>query len=72
MTINKAQGQTLQSVGLYLPCHAFGNGQLYVALSQVRTPISIRLMIPPEISEIENQVGKYTHNIVFKEVFEHR
>jgi hypothetical protein len=43
-----------------------------VALLRARTPASIRLMISPEISEIENQVGNYTHNIVFKEVLEHR
>jgi ATP-dependent exoDNAse (exonuclease V) alpha subunit len=28
MTINKAQGQTLDSIGLYLPCHVFGHGQI--------------------------------------------
>jgi hypothetical protein len=28
-------------------------------------------MIPPEISKIENEVGNYTHNIVFKEVYEY-
>jgi hypothetical protein len=38
MTINNAQGQTLDSVGLYLPCHVFGHGQLYVAMSRIRTP----------------------------------
>ncbi|CEP12326.1 hypothetical protein [Parasitella parasitica] len=54
MTINKAQGQTLGSVGLYLPCHVFRHGQLYVALSRVRTPSSIKLMIPDEISKVEN------------------
>ncbi|MGH9060520.1 MAG: DEAD/DEAH box helicase, partial [Acidimicrobiales bacterium] len=35
MTINKAQGQTLQRVGLFLPSHVFPHGQLYVALSRV-------------------------------------
>ena len=34
MTINKAQGQTIHNVGLYLPQHVFSNGQLYVALSR--------------------------------------
>jgi hypothetical protein len=70
MTINKAQGQTLNSVDLYLPCHVFGHGQLYVALSRVRKPGSLKLMIPSEISEIEGKVGKFTNNVVFREVFQ--
>ena len=32
-TINKAQGQTLKAVGIYLSDHVFFHGQLYVALS---------------------------------------
>jgi hypothetical protein len=33
MTINKAQGQTIPNVGIYLPEPVFSYGQLYVALS---------------------------------------
>jgi hypothetical protein len=35
MTINKVQGQTMKTVGIYLLEHVFTHGQLYVALSQV-------------------------------------
>jgi hypothetical protein len=34
MTINKAQGQTMKTVGIYLPEPVFTHGQLYVALSR--------------------------------------
>ena len=37
MTINKSQGQTLESVGLFLPEPVFTHGQLYVALSRARS-----------------------------------
>ena len=44
MTINKSQGQTLAKVGLYLPTHCFGHGQLYVALSRVTHPSCLKVL----------------------------
>ncbi|DAZ98218.1 TPA: hypothetical protein N0F65_005350 [Lagenidium giganteum] len=37
MTLNKSQGQTLDTVGLYIPNQLFEYGQLYMALSRTRT-----------------------------------
>ena len=37
MTINKAQGQTLDFVGIYLREPVFSHGQLYVALSRSKS-----------------------------------
>ena len=43
MTINKAQGQTFKSVGVYLPKPVFTHGQLYVAFSRVGAPSTVRV-----------------------------
>jgi len=45
ITINKAQGQTLNYVGLYLPQPVFGHGQLYVALSRCTSPDHLKILI---------------------------
>ena len=38
ITINKAQGQSLELCGLYLHTDCFSHGQLYVACSRVGNP----------------------------------
>ena len=73
MTINKAQGQTLCQVGLYLPKPVFSHGQLYVALSRVGS--SSRLRIVLETTETHGHLqsddrvpsGIYTDNVVWSE-----
>ncbi|XP_074299982.1 uncharacterized protein LOC141631176 [Silene latifolia] len=44
MTINKAQGQTLKRVGIYLPKPCFSHGHLYVALSRARTSAELKVL----------------------------
>ena len=44
-TINKAQGQTLARVGVYLPNACFTHGQLYVAASRVGLPSQLRFAV---------------------------
>ena len=46
MTINKAQGQTLRRVGVYLEHAAFSHGQLYVAASRVGDPRALQFFVP--------------------------
>ncbi|KAK6761116.1 hypothetical protein RB195_022255 [Necator americanus] len=43
MTINKAQGQSFNEVGVYFPEDLFSHGQLYVAFSRVRTPAGLKV-----------------------------
>ena len=66
MLENKTQGQTLGTVGLYLPQPVFGHGQLYAALSQCTDPQKLKVLI--ENGAIDGQPGFYTRNIVYKNV----
>ena len=65
MTINKAQGQTIPHMGLYLPDHVFTHGQLYVALSRVQSKDNIKILVRKGKKDGE----VYTKNIVYKEIF---
>ncbi|RCV26068.1 hypothetical protein SETIT_5G215700v2 [Setaria italica] len=44
MTINKSQGQTIPTVGVYLPEPVFSHGQLYVVLSRATTTKNIKIL----------------------------
>ena len=66
MTINKSQGQTLSRVGLYLPQPVFTHGQLYVAISRVKTKKGLKILILDEDGNVTNT----TKNVVYKEIFE--
>jgi ATP-dependent DNA helicase PIF1 len=77
LTINKAQGQTLATTGLYLPLSVFAHGQLYVALSRCSDPNNLKVLIldkpaalrptsaPDE--QLRTPIGHHTRNIVYKE-----
>ncbi|XP_035836098.1 ATP-dependent DNA helicase pif1-like [Helianthus annuus] len=65
MTINKSQGQSLSRVGLYLKQPVFTHGQLYIALSRVKTRQGVKLLILDNDGKPTNK----TTNVVYKEVF---
>ncbi|KAI3752350.1 hypothetical protein L2E82_24321 [Cichorium intybus] len=66
MTINKAQGQIIPNVGIFLPESVFSHGQLYVALSRGISRNNTKILVKP--AKDFNQVGVYTSNVVYREV----
>ncbi|XP_027768140.1 uncharacterized protein LOC107002396 isoform X1 [Solanum pennellii] len=68
MTINKAQGQTLDFVGIYLREPVFSHGQLYVALSRATSSNNVKVLIRPPI--IDENDDHSTYNVVYNEVIE--
>ena len=60
ITINKAQGQSLELCGLYLHTDCFSHGQLYVACSRVDNPDNLFIYM---------ETGT-TKNIVYPQVLE--
>jgi len=66
MTINKAQGQTMKFVGIFLPQPVFSHGQLYVAFSRVSSESKICIMIE---GKKYKKIGKtFTKNVVYNEI----
>jgi ATP-dependent DNA helicase PIF1 len=66
MTINKAQGQTIPYIGIYLPESVFSHGQLYVALSRGKCRDNTKVLIHQ--TKASPKTGIYTSNIVYREV----
>jgi len=63
MSINKAQGQSLDRVGIYLNNPVFAHGQLYVALSRCTDCRNLRILLP-------SNIDRRTPNIVYQDVIE--
>ena len=67
LTINKAQGQTLETVGIFLPEPVFSHGQLYVAFSRCKSFQGIKVSVATSNRADDSQ---YTDNIVYRSVLE--
>jgi ATP-dependent DNA helicase PIF1 len=63
MTINKAQGQTMKRVGLYLRTQCFSHGQLYVALSRSPSIHGVRVITCKKIRDVQ-----VVRNVVWPEL----
>jgi ATP-dependent exoDNAse (exonuclease V) alpha subunit len=77
MMINKAQGQTIPTVGVYLPEPVFSHGQLYVALSRATAKSNIKILaVKDNRKDTKNSKKRKrietlvttTLNVVYKEV----
>ncbi|KAG5589086.1 hypothetical protein H5410_039600 [Solanum commersonii] len=68
MTINKAQGQTLDFVGIYLREPVFSHGQLYVALSRAKSSKCVKILIRPPTADSNDDHS--TYNIVYDEIIQ--
>ena len=66
VTANKAQGQTLDAVGIHLGKDFFSHGQLYVSMSRVGDPGKLTLM--SRHRKFPCHAGSYTDNVVYHEV----
>ena len=66
MTINKSQGQTLSKVGLYLERPVFSHGQLYVAVSRVKSKKGLKVLC----CDKDGNYCNHTTNVVYKEVLQ--
>jgi hypothetical protein len=61
LTIDKAQGQSLKRVGLYLPTSCFAHGQLYTAFARSMSPRELTVFLGP------NGQANMTRNVVWPE-----
>ncbi|KAJ1256533.1 hypothetical protein BS78_K010100 [Paspalum vaginatum] len=64
MTINKSQGQTLNTVGVNLTRPVFSHGQLYVAVSHATSRKGLRILIEDDDGCCMDQ----TKNVVYPEI----
>ena len=65
MAINKAQGQSLTKVGIYLPTQVFSHGQLYVALSRGQNQDKIKVAIGNGFNRQKHRLSRNIYLKVF-------
>ena len=68
MTINKAQGQTFDKLGIHLPAPVFSHGQLYVAFSRAKAFKDIHVNICETTTQGRRNNKYITQNVVYPEV----
>jgi hypothetical protein len=66
MTINKSQGHTLSTIGLYLRKPVFIHGQHYVVVSRTTSRRRLTILIEND----DGSCGSQTRNVVYREVLD--
>ncbi|KAK1609726.1 hypothetical protein QYE76_033399 [Lolium multiflorum] len=72
MTVNKAQGQTIPNIDIYLPESVFSHGKLYVALSRSTARKNVKILVIPDAHNKEKKLyskQKRSGVIIWKEIF---
>jgi hypothetical protein len=73
LTLNRAQGQSLDKAGIYLPKSVFSHGHMYVGCSRCGDPDCVSIYADQsEFEHIKDRLtdGKYyTRNVVYPEIF---
>ena len=64
MTINKSRAQSHVKISFYIENKIFTHGHLYVALSRVKSPNGLYILIHDSINEYSNHIKI----IVYKEI----
>lgn len=70
MTIDRAQGQSFDRVGVYLPEPVFGHGQLYSALTRGRQQSHIKVFVKDSFyqGKLHKNEETFTRNIVIEQL----
>ena len=66
MSINKAQGQSIRHLGLYLIEEIFSHGQLYVALSRAENKADVSILL----NDTNAGLHGMTCNVVYQDVLQ--
>ena len=71
MTGNRAQGQTIERLGIYLPQPFFAHGQLYVTFSRVRNANNVKVLMFDTHTQGRMTLNPrhfFTKNVVYREI----
>ena len=76
LTISRAQGQTFQKAGMYLPKNVFAHGHMYVGLSRCGDPKGLHIFADQgefaHVANVLDATKSYSKNVVYTKMLEPR